>query len=76
VDNRLAAIQDMRQRLVARRLDLTKAVANARMRCAAVIMDAVATVERCQDAQRRRAAHRTINPRHIAPAHADEDRTP
>jgi hypothetical protein len=58
VDDRLATIQALRERVAEGRPQLTKAFAEARMRCAAVMLDAVATLERCRAAKIRREAHR------------------
>ena len=61
VEDRLATIKAIRERLAEGRPQLNKAFAAARLRCEAVMLDAVATVERCRSAQLRRATHRREN---------------
>jgi hypothetical protein len=61
VDDRVATIQALRERVAEGRPQLTKAFADARMRCEAVMLDAVATLERCRAAKSRREAHRKID---------------
>jgi hypothetical protein len=61
VDHRLRTILAIRERLAADRPHLKKALIAAHMRCEAVVLDAIATLERCRAAQLRRAAHRHGN---------------
>jgi hypothetical protein len=58
VDKRLEAMRARRERVLAERMQLTKILTDARLRCQAVMLDSVATLERCRSARDRRAAQR------------------
>jgi hypothetical protein len=75
-DHRLETIRAIRERLAADRPQLSKALVAAHMRCEAVLLDAIATLQRCRAAQVRRAAHlQRDNFESTGPARARENGT-